>query len=237
MSGAAVYAKVEDNYEMLVNRHAGLVQRIAHHLMARLPPSVQVDDLVQSGMLGLLEAARRFDATQGASFATFAEQRIRGAMLDEIRKGDWVPRSVHRKAREVAAAIHEVEIQKGGEARDQDVAAHLGMGLGDYHSTLADLRGQKLLSIEELGPDDEDGTNYLVSPDIGPAENVQREQMLARVGDAIDTLPEREKLVLSLYYDERLNLKEIGAVLEVSESRVSQLHGQALARLRSRVNR
>ncbi len=220
----------------LVASHAPLVKRIAYHLLSRLPGSVQVDDLIQAGMLGLLEASRRYDPSQGASFATFAERRVRGAMLDEIRRGDWVPRSVHRKAREVATAIREVENETGCEARDPDVAKRLGLGLTQYHQTLGDLRGQKLLSIDDLGPEHEGGADFLASPNAGPEDNVHREDLFQHLVEAIDKLPERERLVLSLYYDEGLNLKEIGAILGVSESRISQLHGQALLRLRSRVS-
>ncbi|MFO1349991.1 MAG: RNA polymerase sigma factor FliA [Gammaproteobacteria bacterium] len=241
MSALAAYAIRDDSPEQLISRYAALVNRIAHHLLARLPAAVQIDDLIQAGMLGLIEATRRYDARRGANFATFAEHRIRGAMLDEIRKGDWTPRSVHRKAREVSTAIRAVEAANGGEATDREVAAQLGITLAEYHKTLADMRGQKLLSIEELGAADDDdereGADGLVSPAIGPAETVQREQLQALLALAIERLPEREKLALSLYYDEGLNLKEIGLVLGVSESRVSQLHSQALARLRARMSR
>ena len=235
MRGLARY-HVKDETEVIVSRHTALVKQIAYHLAARLPDSVRVDDLVQAGLLGLLEAAHRYDPAQGASFATFVERRIRGAMLDEIRKGDWTPRSVHRKAREVAAAIRAVENAKGGEARDSDIAAQLGLSLADYHKTLTDLRGQKLLSIEALGPEEKEGVERLASLDPEPAERLQQEQLIKGLAAAIAELPERERLVLSLYYDEGLNLKEIGAILAVSESRVSQLHSQALVRLRARVN-
>lgn len=236
MKGLALYASVGgDTADDLIARCAPLVKRIAYHLLARLPASVQVDDLIQAGMLGLLEATRRYDPTQGANFTTFAEPRIRGAMLDEIRKGDWTPRSVHRKAREVTAAIHAVEAASGREARDRDVAEQLGMTLAEYHETLADLRGQKLLSLDEPGADQENEAERIPAPNADPAEAVNRDYLLKLLASAIDLLPEREKLVLSLYYDEELHLKEIGAVLGVSESRVSQLHSQALARLRARV--
>lgn len=236
MKGLALYASLGgDTADDLIARSAPQVKRIAYHLLARLPASVQVDDLIQAGMLGLLEAARRYDPAQGASFPTFAEPRIRGAMLDEIRKGDWTPRSVHRKAREVTAAIHAVETATGREAKDREIAEHLGIPLAEYHETLSDLRGQKLLSLDEPGSDDDSEVERIPAPGGDPFEAAHRESMLKSLTAAIDLLPEREKLVLSLYYDEELHLKEIGAVLGVSESRVSQLHSQALARLRSRV--
>lgn len=236
MKGVALYASLGgDTADDLIARCAPQVKRIAYHLLARLPASVQVDDLIQAGMLGLLEAARRYDPAQGTSFSTFAEPRIRGAMLDEIRKGDWTPRSVHRKAREVAAAIRAVEIATGREADDRSIAEQLGISLAEYHEILADLRGQKILSLDESGTDDESEIHRVPAPGCDPLETVGRESLFKRLASAIDLLPEREKLVLSLYYDEELHLKEIGAVLGVSESRVSQLHSQALARLRARV--
>jgi len=236
MKGVALYATLGgDTADDLVARHAPQVKRIAYHLLARLPASIQVDDLIQAGMLGLLDAARRYDAAQGASFTTFAEPRIRGAMLDEIRKGDWTPRSVHRRAREITAAIHAVETATGREARDGAIAEQLGISLTDYHQTLADLRGQKLLSLDQAGLDEEGEIQRVPAPGGDPAETVNRESLLQSLACAINLLPEREKLVLSLYYDEELHLKEIGAVLGVSESRVCQLHSQALARLRARV--
>lgn len=236
MRGIALYASLGgDTADDLIARGAPQVKRIAYHLLARLPPSVQVDDLIQAGMLGLLEAARRYDSAQGAHFSTFAEPRIRGAMLDEIRKGDWAPRSVHRKAREVSAAIHAVETATGREARDREIAEQMSLSLADYHSTLDDLRGQKLVSLDEAGADDEREAERIPDPASDPSEVVNREQACKLLARAIDLLPERERLVLSLYYDEELHLKEIGAVLGVSESRVSQLHSQALARLRARV--
>jgi RNA polymerase sigma factor for flagellar operon FliA len=237
MKGLSLYARTQDETEALVNRYAPLVKRMAYHLLARLPASVQVEDLIQAGMVGLLEATHRYDPAQGTRFATFAEWRIRGAMLDETRKGDRVPRSVHRRARDVAAAIQAVEQRTGGQAQDAEVAEQLGLSLAEYHRTLMELQGQKLLSLEALSADEETpGTELLVAPEPGPAEQVHQAHLLRRLRTAIDGLPERERLVVSLYYDAGLNLKEIGAVLRVSESRVSQLHSQALVRLQARVH-
>src|SRR5210317_948817 len=137
MNGAAMYVtNPEIQQDDLVTKHAALVKRIAYHLMSRLPPSVQADDLIQAGMIGLLEASRNYDASQGASFQTYAGIRIRGAMLDEIRRTDWTPRSVHRKARQVAEAVRKIENEEGRDARDVEVASEMGLGLDEYHKIL-----------------------------------------------------------------------------------------------------
>ncbi len=218
-------------------KHAPLVKRIAYHLMCRLPPSVQADDLIQAGMIGLLEAARNYDSTQGASFETYAGIRVRGAMLDEIRKNDWAPRSVHRKARKVAEAVRQIESMMGRDARDNEVAEALEMSLDEYHQTLQAASGYLVLSFDELGADDEAvATNInLSSVAITPFDGLQKEDFKRSLAKAIAGLPERECLVMTLYYDEELNLREIGSILGVSESRVSQIHSQALIRLQARL--
>lgn len=220
----------------LIQQHAPLVKRIAYHLMTRLPPSVQAEDLIQAGMIGLLEASKNYDPTLGASFETYAGIRIRGAMLDEIRKGDWAPRSLHRKVREMAKAVAEVEREKGRDARDAEVAEKLGVNIDEYYEIVADATSHRLFSLEEL-PAGEDGlADGLVACIQGPDADVENEHFRAALAKAVAGLPERERLVLSLYYNEDLNLREAGEVLGVSESRVCQIHGQALIRLRARMS-
>ena len=220
----------------LIREHATLVKKIAHHLVARLPSSVQVDDLIQAGMIGLLEASRKYEAAKGASFETYAGIRVRGSMMDEVRKGDWVPRSVHRNSRKISEAIKVIEDREGRDAQDDEVAAELGMTLDEYFSCLKDSNSGKLFSYEELSEQGEVGVDdYLVQGD-SPAKDAQNEAFRRSLANEIDQLPEREKMVLSLYYEEELNLKEIGLVLSVSESRVSQIHSQAAMRLKSRLS-
>ncbi len=235
MSGAAPYLDMSasDANDLLL-RHAPLVKRIAYHLMGRLPASVQADDLIQAGMIGLLDAVHHYDASQGANFETYAGIRIRGAMLDEIRKNDWVPRSVHRKARAAAQALREIENRTGRDAHDQEVAAELGITLQEYHRILQDSNGAKVFSLEEISEEQEEAIHNLAGVP-GPLEGLQAEDFKRCLAQAVAALPERERLVLSLYYDDELNLREIGEVLGVSESRVSQIHAQAVIRLQARM--
>ncbi|MGY6038770.1 RNA polymerase sigma factor FliA [Aeromonas sp. AE23HZ002T15] len=233
MNKAQAYLRHQDSY-VLVERHAPLVKRIAQHLLARLPSSVLLDDLIQAGMIGLLEASRNFDGSKGASFETYAGIRIRGAMLDEIRRGDWVPRSVHRNSRAIAEAIENVEQTHGRDARDTEVASQMGVSLGDYHTMLQDVSCGKIIGIEDLGVS-EDVIGHPDDVSHGGYDDLAAERFQGALAEHIARLPEREALVLSLYYDEELNLREIGEVLSVSESRVSQIHSQAMHRLRARL--
>ncbi|MEZ5560805.1 MAG: RNA polymerase sigma factor FliA [Pseudomonadales bacterium] len=230
--GIAAYAACGASEEQLVERYAQLVKRIAHHLMGRLPDSVQVEDLIQAGMLGLLEAASKYDGSRGASFETYAGIRIRGAMLDEVRRGDWAPRSVHRNARRVAEAVRAVESRTGREAHDRDIAGAMGITLEEYNRMLSDAAGCRLFSYEALTETDDQAEPI---SDDGVASGFERQAFRGHLAEAIAGLPEREQLVLALYYDEELNLKEIGAVLGVSESRVSQIMSQTMLRLRARL--
>ncbi len=219
----------------LVEQHAALVRRIALHLAARLPANVDIDDLCQAGMIGLLEAARSFDPGAGASFETFAGIRIRGSMIDELRRGDWAPRSVHRRMREVAAATHAVEQTLGRDASEAEIAEFAGMTVQQYQKTLADATRCQVLSMQIDNGDDEESTIDIAGPGSDPLASLEEGDFRAALVEAVEGLPEREKLVLSLYYDDELNLKEIGAVLGVSESRVCQIHGQAVLRVKSRM--
>jgi len=237
MSGVAMYTSVQaGGTDERVMQHAPLVKRIAYHLLSRLPDSVQVDDLIQAGMLGLLEAIKNYDSSQGASFDTYAGIRIRGSMLDEVRRCDWTPRSVHKKSRMVSDAIRTIENRTGREARDVEVAEYLGITIDEYNHILQDSSSCRIFSVEELA---EDGDHYLdeaLDREEGPAEGLSREGFQRALAAAIMSLPERERLVISLYYDEELNLREIGEVLNISESRVSQISSQAVLRLRSRLS-
>lgn len=239
MNGVMTYVKTQDaetDMDALVSKHAPLVKRIAYHLGNRLPDSVQIDDLVQAGMLGLLEAVRGYDASQGASFETYAGIRIRGSMLDEVRRSDWTPRSVHKKARMVAEAIREIENDTGRDARAAEVADYLNLNVDEYHQILQDSISCRVFSIEELTQAGASVLDEGGRVEKAPIEGLTQVGFKAALADAIAGLPERERLVISLYYDEELNLREIGDVISVSESRVCQINSQAMLRLRARMS-
>src|ERR1022692_270738 len=221
----------------LVFKHADLVKRIAYHLVSRMPPHVEVDDLIQAGMIGLLDAGKHYSPDKGANFETYAGIRIRGAMLDEVRKSDWTPRSVHRNMREMADVVRKIENEKGHDASPSDIAGALGVSSEEYHKLVQDAASCRLFSFDQMGSNDDDSSpaDHARDERPGPFDNIQDTGFRDSLAAAIGQLPEREKLVLSLYYDEDMNLREIGEVLEVSESRVCQIHGQALVRLRARL--
>jgi RNA polymerase sigma factor for flagellar operon FliA len=226
--------QTDQKQELIVN-HVSMVKRIAWHLKSRLPANILLDDLIQAGMIGLLEAANYYDASQGARFDTYASIRIRGAMLDEIRKNDWAPRSVHRNCRWIAEVVRQIENEQGRDARDSEIADAMGLELEDYYRILQDVSGQKLFSFEDVGHGEENFLDTVVSPQDGVLDCLQKEELRQQVSEAIAGLPEREKLVMALYYTEELNLREIGAVIGVTESRVSQIHSQAIIRLQARL--
>jgi len=233
MASVAQSAFMEQN--ALVDEYGPLVKRIAYHRMRRLPSCVQADDLIQAGMIGLLEASRNYDATQGASFETYAGIRIRGAMLDEVRKSDWAPRSLHRKVRQATQAMRDIEAEEGRDARDAEVAERLGLPLRDYHQILRDASGHRVFSLDDLTAAHETIAQGLSEQIRGPVDELEMSDFREALAEAISGLPERERLVMCLYYDEELNLREIGAVLGVSESRICQIHGQAMLRMKARM--
>ena len=232
-----MYSPAQVKRDINVEDYAYLVKRIAYHMVARMPASVQVDDLIQAGMVGLLEAAQKFQDDKGAGFETYAGIRIRGAIVDEMRRGDWAPRSVHRNSRRINEAIAKIEAQTGSDATDVQVADELEVTLDEYHSMAQDCASTKLFSYEDTF--DEEGDELLTSEDSrqhqNPADTAQKQAMKVALTQVISGLKEREQMVLSLYYEQELNLKEIGEVLGVSESRVSQILSQTAMRIRSRM--
>jgi len=234
MKKADVYNQYQK--EDIVGKHAPMVKRIAYHLKSRLPANIQLDDMIQAGMIGLLEAANNYDAKQGASFETYSSIRIRGAMLDEVRKNDWTPRSVHRNSRRVAEVVRKIENEKGRDARDSEIAQALSIELGEYNRILQDASGHKILSFEDIAVGGESILDDVPNSQTGLLDGLQKEDMKAMVANAVASLPERERMVMALYYDEELNLREVGAVIGVSESRVSQIHSQAVIRLQARLS-
>ena len=229
--------KGKTNKDHLLTEHIPLVKRLAHHMKAKLPPSVEVDDLVQAGMIGLLDAINRYEDTHGAQFETYAVLRIRGAMLDELRSSDRLPRSTRQNMRKIEAAMSTLQQRLGHAPTESEVAKLLKLSLADYQDMLTESGGHQLVYYEDFhDPDGNDSfldRHSAVDEDGDPLRSLLDSGFRQSVIDAIDALPEREKMLMGLYYEEELNLKEIGAVMGVSESRVSQLHTQAVARLRS----
>lgn len=226
-----------ESTEGLVREYLPLVKRIAYHLMTRLPASVEVDDLIQAGLIGLLDAVERFDDSQGANFETYATQRVRGAMLDELREADWASRNVRRAARQIENAIHTLEQRLKRPPSEQEIADELKLDIHAYFNLLNDARGAQLLYYEDLH--EEGGDDFLerFADDIslGPFDIITSRAFKRALAQAVAQLPDREKQLMGMYYEQEMNFKEIGAVLGVSESRVCQLHSQAISRLRSRL--
>jgi len=235
-------AKGKLDTSVLLKQHSPLVRRLAHQMIAKLPANVELDDLIQVGMIGLTDALSRFDAAQGVQFETFATQRIRGAMLDELRGSDWLSRGTRRQQREIEEAVHKAEQKLGRAPSESEVAKEMGVTLAEYQEQLTKVRGTQLVYLEDLGhggAGEEGGDDYLDRHQVrgadsadNPAAQLQDHRMRSALVDAIKGLPEREAYVMSMYYEHDMNLKEIAAVLKVTESRVCQLHSQAIARLR-----
>jgi RNA polymerase sigma factor for flagellar operon FliA len=240
--GKVVYT-AQGNIEKshLLKQHQPMVRRMALQMLAKLPASVELDDLIQAGMIGLLDASTRYQDNRGAQFETFASQRIRGAMLDELRASDWGSRNLRQQARKVEQAIQSLEHRLGRPATEGEIAKELKMDLDDYQSLLQEIQGCQLLYVEDFAQEGESDNPWLdrqarggrPGADDDPLAQLLEAGFRHELVDAISALPERDQLLLNLYYEEELNLREIGAILEVTQSRVCQLHAQAISRLRA----
>ncbi len=228
-------AKGRLDVDSMLKQYSPLVRRLAHQMIAKLPANVEIDDLIQVGMIGLTDALSRFDASQGVQFETFATQRIRGAMLDELRGADWMSRGNRRQQRSIEAAVHKLEQKLGRAPAESEIAKEMGISLAEYQELLGRVRGTQLVYLEDMSGDDGDQDyldRHVADEDANPLAMLQDHRMRAALVEAIRNLPEREQFVMSMYYEQDMNLKEIAAVLGVTESRVCQLHSQSIARLR-----
>ena len=229
----------QDEKNDLISRYAPLVKTIAGRMALRLPQHISQDDLVGSGLLGLLDAVEKYDAGKGVEFKSYAEFRIKGAMIGELRSMDWVPRSVRRNAKRLSEAYSRVENREMRPAEDEEVAEEMGISLDEFHSLLDETRGVSLFNENDLinqkatQMDSDSGDLFDIGLDLTPLQNLREAEVVKIVADAIDRLPKNERTAMSLYYYEELTMKEIGEVMGYTESRVSQLHTRAVIRLRS----
>ncbi len=231
-------AKGQLDRDAMIRQHVPLVRRIAHHMIAKLPPNVELDDLIQVGMMGLADALSRYEMAQGVQFETFATQRIRGAMLDELREGDWMSRSSRKSQKDIEHAVHRLEQKLGRSPLESEIADEMELSLADYQSLLGKVRGTQLVYLEDMTHgEDDDGflDRHVADAAADPVELLRDQRRRTSLVNAIKSLPEREQHIMGMYYEHDMNLKEIAAVLGVTESRVCQLHSQAIARLRTKM--
>ncbi|MDB5895166.1 MAG: fliA [Rhodoferax sp.] len=232
-------AKGQLDREHMIRQYVPLVRRLAHHMIAKLPPNVEIDDLIQVGMIGLSEALTRYEVSQGVQFETFATQRIRGAMIDELREGDWMSRSSRKSQKDIERAVRKLEQKLGRSPLESEIAVELDMTLPDYQELLGKVRGTQLVYLEDMSSGSDDDAGFLdhhVADDAAdPLQMLRDHRLRLALVEAIKTLPEREQHIMSMYYENDLNLKEIAAVLGVTESRICQLHSQSIARLRAKM--
>ena len=228
-------AKGRLDMDAQLKQYSSLVRRLAHQMIAKLPANVEIDDLIQVGMIGLSDALTRFDAGQGVQFETFATQRIRGAMLDELRGADWMSRGTRKQQRDIEGAVHRLEQRLGRAPQESEIAKEMDMSLTDYQEMLGKVRGTQLIHLEDMSGEDGDNDyldRHVTDEGNDPLALLADHRMRSALVEAIKNLPEREQFVMSMYYEQDMNLKEIAAVLGVTESRVCQLHSQSIARLR-----
>ncbi len=232
-------AKGQLDRNALIKQYQPLVRRLAHHMMVKLPANVQVDDLIQVGLIGLSEALSRYEAAQGVQFETFATQRIRGAMLDELRENDWMSRGSRKSQKDIEQALRRLEHKLGRSPLESEIAVELGMTLVDYQSLLGKVRGTQLVYLEDMSRANEDDDSFLdrhvADSGADPVNMLRDHRLREALVAAIKNLPEREQFIMSMYYEQDMNLKEIAAVLDVTESRICQLHSQSIARLRAKM--
>jgi len=223
----------------LIKQYQPLVRKLAHYMMAKLPASVEVDDLIQVGLIGLADALSRYEASQGVQFETFATQRIRGAMLDELRGNDWMSRGSRKSQKDIETTMRRLEHRLGRSPVESEIAAEMGLTLTDYQALLSKVRGTQLVYLEDMARSNEDDDNFLdrhvADSDSDPLNMLRDQRLRQSLVAAIKGLPEREQYIMSMYYEQDMNLKEIAAVLDVTESRVCQLHSQSIARLRAKM--
>lgn len=231
---------VDQRNEMILE-YLPLVKFVAQRIMVRLPQHVEIDDLIDAGIIGLIDAFNKFDPTRKIKFKTYAEFRVKGAILDELRALDWAPRSTRQKATRLEKAYQHIEQIRGRAAHDVEVMEYLGIQEEEFYQMLMEARGIALISIDELRQDNDEASErnlleYLADPEQQlPSELSHLDQIYRIVADSIDQLPEKERLVVSLYYYDELTMKEIGAIMDITESRVSQIHTKAIIRLRARL--
>ena len=224
--------------DALLKQYTPLVRRMAHYMIAKVPANVEVDDLIQMGMIGLADALARYESGHGAQFETFATQRIRGSMIDELRETDWLSRTSRKGQKDIERAIHKLEQRLGRSPQEHEIAEEMNVSLSDYQDMLTKARGTQLIYMEDLSgrDDDEDALEkHVGDEDANPLNILQNRKMREALVAAIKVLPEREQFIMGMYYEQDMNLKEIAEVLKITEARVSQLHSQAVARLRSRL--
>jgi len=226
-----------ENREEVIKQYSPMIKYVANRIAMRLPPHIEMDDLVSVGVLGLIDAITKYDPTRGAKFKTYAEFRVRGAILDELRSMDWVPRSVRQKASNVDSVVQKLQSKLGRPPEDEEVAGEMGISLDQFFDTLNETKSMPVLSLEGLGIAKETGEQQSLldclagKSDTDPQIQIRLNELKEIIAQAIDTLPEKARLMISLYYYEELTMKEIGAVLDVTESRVSQIHSKAVFRL------
>ncbi len=235
-------AWAELSRDEIILKHAPMVKYVAGRISMKLPQSVDVDDLIQVGILGLIDAVSKFDPQRGIKFQTYAEFRVRGAILDELRSIDWVPRAVRQVAAQIQDIYMQLEGEKGQPAEDEEVAARLGISMAEFYQHLDQVRGISIISFDDLRPSLEDEEwdvlEMLGDPSVvDPVEAIGLQEMRLALSEAITNLPEKERLVVTLYYFEELTMNEIGEVLGLTESRISQLHSKAAMRMRGRIRR